>query len=446
MTILDQIDRVTSGLCPCGAPPAAGSAYCSDDCRPTHIAEDTDQTGPGGMSRHGVATPMRWRPDLVTAADDSDLIPVDAPRTGYAGRFNPTVFHRRSNPDLLHLRLDDGYRSVGLDVAEVADEHGRISFEAVERVRDTWRRLERDLVNPRHAEPVDGDPWADVGWGLGDTGRLFALPAGHAPTYHFVRPQRQPEHLDLLAFRGDGVLFIGDYRFEVTADLAEREDPGSDLIGWGGTLTIRRWPDGNSVTMDVFTRSYLELPDLPRSEVALGEWQSELGEPVTIEITGLNPTPFRPDEPAALGTVAIAPLGTDPAEPHAWTDLGHIVDDGLREPNDGNGWGGSGWTTDRGQRTGSGWTVESGTSADFRLDNTYAGFIPAVNARQAEVLRDAGMRERRDFLVYNELPPVPETATVASRQGDPMGSALAARRNRNTGPTPDRLDGRRRRR
>jgi hypothetical protein len=157
MTILEQIDRATSGICPCGAPPADGSAYCSDDCRPTHISSDTDTREAGHL-----ATPMRWRPDFVTEADDSDLIPVDAPRTGYTGRFNATVFRRRTNPNLLHLRLDDGHRLVGLDVAEVADEHGHISFEAAERVLDTWRRLERELVNPRHTEPVSGDPWADV--------------------------------------------------------------------------------------------------------------------------------------------------------------------------------------------------------------------------------------------------------------------------------------------
>lgn len=41
--ILDLIDRAVDGLCACGSPPADGSVYCSDDCRPTHIAEDTDR-------------------------------------------------------------------------------------------------------------------------------------------------------------------------------------------------------------------------------------------------------------------------------------------------------------------------------------------------------------------------------------------------------------------
>ncbi|MFY1686477.1 hypothetical protein [Plantactinospora sp. WMMB782] len=176
MTILDQIDRVTAGLCPCGAPPAEGSAYCSDDCRPTHISDDTDQRESGHL-----ATPMRWRPDLVSDLDDSDLIPVDAPRTGYTGRYNATVFRRRSNPDLLHLRLDDGHRLVGVDVAEVVEEPGRISFETVERVLDTWQRLERELVNPRHTEPVDSTSWSDELDRRQAAIGVFVAPAGTEP-------------------------------------------------------------------------------------------------------------------------------------------------------------------------------------------------------------------------------------------------------------------------
>lgn len=32
--ILGRIDATVDGLCPCGAEPAPGSAWCSEDCRP----------------------------------------------------------------------------------------------------------------------------------------------------------------------------------------------------------------------------------------------------------------------------------------------------------------------------------------------------------------------------------------------------------------------------
>ena len=56
MTLLDRLDAAIDGLCPCGALPAPGSAYCGDDCRPTHIGPHTSSE-----------TAMRWRPDLASA-------------------------------------------------------------------------------------------------------------------------------------------------------------------------------------------------------------------------------------------------------------------------------------------------------------------------------------------------------------------------------------------
>lgn len=38
--LLARIDTLAA-LCPCGADPAEGSAYCCDDCRPTHVGLDT---------------------------------------------------------------------------------------------------------------------------------------------------------------------------------------------------------------------------------------------------------------------------------------------------------------------------------------------------------------------------------------------------------------------
>jgi hypothetical protein len=153
--VLSRIDAAIDGLCPCGAPPRDGFAYCGDDCTPTHVSEDTDERMAGQL-----ATPMRWRPDLVTAADDdSDLIEVDASRSGYSGRYNARVFNRAGRPGVLHLRLDDGHRFVGMDVEVGSDTV--FSVEAVLAITDGWQRLERELADPRHAVP-DVDPWRDV--------------------------------------------------------------------------------------------------------------------------------------------------------------------------------------------------------------------------------------------------------------------------------------------
>ncbi|MFG1846754.1 hypothetical protein [Micromonospora carbonacea] len=207
MSILDRIDATLHNLCPCGAAPRTGSPYCSADCEPTHIAEDTDTSTNGHY-----ATPMRWRPDLVTATDDSHLIPATAfgdPHGGYTGPHNANVYKHRDRPGMWHLRLDDGHRYVGLDITE--DElFDAADFTAL--MRDRWARLERELGNTRHLEPDDhparctlpiealdrwvneqlmsaseiagilgigdrndpDDPWADV---MGYPTRLLATPA-----------------------------------------------------------------------------------------------------------------------------------------------------------------------------------------------------------------------------------------------------------------------------
>jgi hypothetical protein len=152
--ILAVIDAATAGLCNCGAEPAPGSAYCGDDCRPTHMARDSDDSPAGS---HDTATPMRWRPDLVTAADDADLIPLGS-TTYYTGRFNAQLFDRRSRRDVWHLRLDDGHRFVGADLEGLGES---IDDDLHRRVGETWATLERELGNTRHLV-ADDDPWADA--------------------------------------------------------------------------------------------------------------------------------------------------------------------------------------------------------------------------------------------------------------------------------------------
>jgi hypothetical protein len=153
MTVLDHIDRATSGLCPCGAKPAPGSAYCSDACRPTDLGRDADTREPGHL-----ATAMRWRPDLVTAIDDSDLIDLGG-QTWYGGHLNARIYQRAGCPGTWHLRLDDGHRFVGCDLRDVGGPHRPVTDELISRVRETWRRLERELIDPRRADVGGGNPW-----------------------------------------------------------------------------------------------------------------------------------------------------------------------------------------------------------------------------------------------------------------------------------------------
>jgi hypothetical protein len=137
----DQIDRAIAGLCPCGAEPVEEfHPYCSDDCVPNIRARDTDTAGPGAA----LATPMRWLPDLLSAADDSNLLPREprAPREQFWGE----VFDRVPG-DALHLRLDDGHRFVGVDVP--AGDPDTLT----ERCERAWQRLTRELTDRRRAEP-----------------------------------------------------------------------------------------------------------------------------------------------------------------------------------------------------------------------------------------------------------------------------------------------------
>lgn len=142
---LTRIDHTLNNLCPCGADPRPGSAYCSEDCTPTHRTRDTTADYDG--------TAMRWCPDLVTATDNTGLTPITHFRHGSGHRtFNATVFEH-DGTDRLHLRLDDGHRFVGCDTDghQVAAEEG---------LTPLWGRLERELTDPHRVVP--DDPWADT--------------------------------------------------------------------------------------------------------------------------------------------------------------------------------------------------------------------------------------------------------------------------------------------
>nr|WP_221374378.1 hypothetical protein [Actinoplanes polyasparticus] len=150
--ILQQLERAIDGCCPCGAEPREGSAYCSEDCTPTHRSvHTTDETA------------MRWRPDMVTEVDDSDLTLIaEIPRSP---RLHAQFYARTGTLDV-HLRLHDGYRFVGVDVP--AEQAGELSVTPAGRpeLEAFWQRLERELTDSRRLDPdpghASGDPWADV--------------------------------------------------------------------------------------------------------------------------------------------------------------------------------------------------------------------------------------------------------------------------------------------
>lgn len=147
----ERIDRAIDNLCPCGAEPEPGSAYCGYDCRPNHIGRDTDQA-PAGWG--DLSTPMRWRPDMVTDVDDSDLIPLPIP-TGYRGACHAQVFRRGPAENLrLHLRLDDGYRFVGTDLTVST---GPGTETEAEQLSSAWVRLEHELQQGADRDMSTGD-------------------------------------------------------------------------------------------------------------------------------------------------------------------------------------------------------------------------------------------------------------------------------------------------
>lgn len=134
--ILERIDRAVGQLCPCGAAPREGSAYCSYDCVPNHVTPETEP------QYHDVPpTAMRWRPDLVSAVDDTGLVSW-IPRTRH-GDFCVEVFVR-AGTDQLHVRLDDGARWVGADVARDPTADFSTRYEA------KLRALLAELDNERH--------------------------------------------------------------------------------------------------------------------------------------------------------------------------------------------------------------------------------------------------------------------------------------------------------
>lgn len=88
------------------------------------------------------------------------------------------------------------------------------------------------------------------------------------------------------------------------------------------------------------------------------------------------------------------------------------------------------------------WCSDDCRPTPASLDGEYHPFKPLVNGREAAILEQAGLREGTDFLRYANA----ELDDRSEPPTDPRERALWLRRRRNTGPTPDLLNGRRRRR
>ncbi|MDG4791994.1 hypothetical protein O7626_39970 [Micromonospora sp. WMMD1102] len=342
--LLNRISAAVDGLCPCGAPPADGSAYCSDDCRPTHISEDTDQREAGDL-----ATPMRWRPDLVTEADDTDLIPLGTETLGYRGRFHAQLFEHRSNPDRWHLRLDDGHRFVGCDLDGAGGRQDPITDGLRERVMDAWQRLERELVNPRHIELDNTDPFADVmpprdtprsdlfTW----TRRCRACGRRSQPVVgHRVRLTDPARVYSISSITDLGADLIEDIE---TCDLCVH--CRTPFRGPSLAAVVYYPDDAGSVEFGIVARLVLrspqhqrervvtdrELAGFPSSPRELVEWIWDEMERSLLRLTDSEPSTVPPSQPSSR--VFFAPPGTDPVSPAdngQWAEAtAYLTDDGL---------------------------------------------------------------------------------------------------------------------
>ena len=235
--LLGRLDAAIDGRCPCGAEPAGGSAYCSDDCRPTHIAADTDQRMAGDL-----ATAMRWRPDLVNADDDDalTLTLLDVP-THYTGPYNAQVQHRLGEQGW-RLRLDNGYRYV-----EARLDTAHSDGELPSAMASTWQRLERELTNRRHLEPADspGDG-VHVAWNPSPLARLAGIPVIQGPSL---------DHVEVRSFDGTARVFAPSPEITLSPEHVE-------AIRWVHDEVARRVDEAMRYFSDAFRPVFQRVAEL----------------------------------------------------------------------------------------------------------------------------------------------------------------------------------------
>lgn len=164
---LAELDAAVEGRCAgpgCSAPltERSKSAYfCGPVCQEEWTRRQAGRPSPGSAPVRGsgqvAAGPMRWRPDLMTAFDDTGLTLLDRHHRDDTG-LDYCVF-TDPDSDRAFLRVDDGHRFVGIEVpwAEL-EESGPA---------EPFRRLERELGDRRRLDPEPApDPWSTLGEGV----------------------------------------------------------------------------------------------------------------------------------------------------------------------------------------------------------------------------------------------------------------------------------------
>ncbi len=285
--LLDRLSAAIDGLCPCGAPPRPGSAYCSYDCEPTHRSDDTDTSGPGEYGAQSTA--MRWRPDLVTAYDDSglELVFANIPR----GPYNGTMY-RRVDTDVIHLRLDDGHRWVGCDVDGGDD--------SPPRVMAAWQRLERELGNQRHLErsPFPGPTSDELDRRQAEVDQQRA--ARHARDERRICDWLRANNLDPNVIPVASAIRIHDR--QITVNVWTRNDNGGLLIVDGEPVTqphtvplVEPWPAGLYYGNLRITRSHPEWVLSPGAQQQIAVTLQRAGASINTAIRDLyvNAEPLR---------------------------------------------------------------------------------------------------------------------------------------------------------
>lgn len=170
---LAAVDAAVEGRCAgpgCTATLTADNLsqwWCSPGCQESWQRREAGRASPGSAPVRGseqVATgPMRWRPDLVVAFDDTGL--TLCWEQAYANGLTSGTYQHADGR--LFARLDDGNRWVGTWLSDD-------DTSSTERADEMWGRLERELGDRRRLDP---EPVTDA---VAEFAAAFGASASHA--------------------------------------------------------------------------------------------------------------------------------------------------------------------------------------------------------------------------------------------------------------------------